>query len=255
MKDHSNMKLVCLASSSSGNCYYIEIERQNLPPAKIMLEVGIPLKEINQKLLKNNINLADIEAYLVTHNHRDHSCAVKDLIARKRKVYANKYITNDNPLTTLNHNEKRYIASDVAVIPFLVEHDAQEPLGFIIQSTLETILFVNDCKYYTADLSRIAFDYVFIEANYDGRSIHFAYENAKETNDSVNIQRYERLMNSHMSLKNCIEHLKRLDLSKCKAIFLMHLSDKNSNEHLFKKEVYESTKIKTFACKKNGGIV
>lgn len=249
------MNLTVLGSSSSGNCYLVEIERKNLPPVKIMLEVGLPLKEIQKKLMINNININDIEAYLVTHTHRDHNQSANDLIARGKKVYGNKFVTNDNPVTTLKHNEKRYIAADVAVIPFLVEHDAPEPLGFIIQSSIETILFVNDCKYYTADLSRIAFDYVLIEANYDGQSIHFAYTNAKELNDSLNIKRYERLMNSHMSLKNCTEHLKRLDLSKCKAIFLMHLSDKNSNEHLFIKYVRESTGIKTFACKKNGGLV
>ena len=232
----------------------MEIDRKDLPPAKIMLEVGFPLKEIQKKLIVKKININEIEAYIVTHNHNDHSCAAKDLIARNKKVYGNKYITNDNPVTTLEHNEKRYVAADISVTPFKVEHDAPDTLGYIIQSSLETILFVTDCKYFSADLSRIKFDYVLIEANYDGQSIHFAYNEAKNNSDLANIKRYERLMNSHMSLKNCIEHLNRLDLSNCKAIFLMHLSDRNSNEHVFIDRVKKATGVKTFACKKNGGI-
>ncbi len=249
------MKLINLGSSSSGNSYYLELDRNALPPARIMLEVGFPLKELQRKCMYNNININDIEAYVVTHNHHDHSASAKDLIKRGKKVYGNQYITSGNPLTTLTHNEKRYIANDVSVIPFEVEHDAPESLGFIIQTSKETILFVNDCKYFKADLSRIKFDYVFIEANYDGQSIHFAYTNAKENNDHSNIHRYERLLNSHMSIKNTVEHLKLLDLNQCKAIFLMHLSDTNSNEHLFIKRVKEATGVKTFACKKNGGLI
>ncbi|NLC96185.1 MAG: hypothetical protein GX675_01245 [Erysipelotrichaceae bacterium] len=249
------MNLINLGSSSSGNSYFIELEREALPPVKLMLEVGFPLKELHKKCVANNININEIEAFLVTHNHNDHSAAAKDLIKRGKKVYGNSYITGGNPLTTLEHNIKKYIASDTTVIPFKVEHDAPESLGFIIQTSKETILFVNDCKYYKSDLSRIKFDYVFIESNYDGQSIHFAYTNAKENNDHINKKRYERLLNSHMSIKNSVEHLKLLDLSQCKAIFLMHLSDTNSNEHLFIKRVKEATGIKTFACKKNGGLV
>lgn len=249
------MKLINLGSSSSGNSYYIELERNTLPPVKLMLEVGFPLKELHKKCVTNNININDIESFLVTHSHNDHSAATKELIVRGKKVFGNSYVTGNNPLTTLTHNEKRYIAADTSVIPFKVEHDAPDTFGYIISTSKETILFINDCKYFTADLSRFKFDYVFIEANYDGQSIHFAYENAKGNNDNINIKRYERLFNSHMSIKNTVEHLSKLDLKNCKAIFLMHLSDKNSNEHLFINRVKEATGVKTFACKKNGGLV
>ena len=77
------MKFICLASSSAGNCYYVEIERVNLPPVKLMLEVGIPFKEIMYKGLNQGIKMSEIDAAVVTHGHGDHCCAVNDFVSHR----------------------------------------------------------------------------------------------------------------------------------------------------------------------------
>lgn len=252
------MKFICLASSSAGNCYYVEIERVNLPPVKLMLEVGIPFKEIMYKGLNQGIKMSEINAAVVTHGHGDHCCAAKDFVSHRIPFYANEDVLSKcggNPKNRLIHNEMRYLAKDTLIIPFNVEHDAPNSLGFVICTDKETLLFVNDCKFFKADLSDYKFDYVCIEANYDGQQMHFAYEDAKQKNDYQNIARYERLFDSHMSLAHCRDHLKKLNLSQCKAIFLMHLSDRHANENKFKETIFEATGINTYVCKKNGGIV
>ena len=120
---------------------------------------------------------------------------------------------------------------------------------------MEMILFVNDCKYFAEDLSQQQFDYVFIESNYDGQVIHFAYEAAKEQHNEVDIKRYERILNSHMSIKHTCDQLKKLDLSNCKGIFLMHLSDRHANPNLFKQRVQKQFGKPCFVCRKSGGIL
>lgn len=252
------MKFECLASSSAGNCYYVELDRENTTPVKLLLEVGLPYMEIVEKAEKQGIKISNVHAILATHGHMDHVRACKDMISRRRSLFANEdiiYKYGGPSSNILKHNELKMIAADTTVLPFTVEHDAPDSLGFVISTNLENILFVNDCKLFKADLSDISFDYVCIESNYDGQFMHFAYEEAKKNNDYPNIKRYERLFDSHMSLSHCIQHLKRLDLSKCRAIFLMHLSDRHANENKFKNEVKEATGINTFVCKKNGGIV
>lgn len=252
------MELTVLGSSSSGNCYCLSLNRKKLPPVHIMMEAGLPYHEIVKRSSHAGIDLNEIQAVLITHGHGDHCKSVKDLHKRRKKVYANEHVINNYGLdrdNILKNNEIRIIAANTYVLPFDVEHDAPGSLGFIIKTECETILFVNDCKYFKKDLSLFRFDYIFIESNYDGQVLHFAYENAKENDDKQNIVRYERLFNSHMSLSNCIRHLKKLDLSKCKAIFLMHLSDRHANENKFKSEVKKATGINTFVCKKNGGIL
>ena len=225
------MKFICLASSSAGNCYYVE--RVNLPPVKLMLEVGIPFKEIMYKGLNQGIKMSEIDAAVVTHGHGDHCCAAKDFVSHRIPFYANEDVLSKcggNPKNRLVHNEMRYLAKDTLIIPLNVEHDAPNSLGFVICTDKETLLFVNDCKFFKADLS----DY---------------------KNDYQNIARYERLFDSHMSLAHCRDHLKKLNLSQCKAIFLMHLSDRHANENKFKETIFEATGINTYVCKKNGGIV
>lgn len=249
------MNMVCLASSSAGNCYYIELERKGMPPAKLMLEAGLPYQEIIRRCSQNSINFDEIEAVLVTHTHQDHCKAVKDLQIRRKRVYGNSLITQGDYRYTLCADMATFVAMDTKVIPIRVEHDAPDPLGFIITTGLETILFVNDCKYFAADLSAINFDFVFIEANYDGQTIHFALEQAKKDHDLANIKRYERLIDSHMSLSNTIKHLQKINLTNCKAVFLMHLSDRHANPNLFKQRVANAIKIKTICCRKNGGLL
>lgn len=252
------MRFECLASSSAGNCFYIELAREGDTPVKLLLEVGLPYMEIVKKAQLQGIDIAKVNAFLVTHGHMDHAKACENLITRRRALYANENIISKfyGPMANvLRHDEAKAIASDTVVLPFGVEHDAPNSLDFVIQTSLEQILFVNDCKLFKADLSGFKFDYVCIEANYDGQVLHFAYEEAKKNNDNVNIARYERLFDSHMSLAHCIQHLNKLDLSECKAIFLMHLSDRHANENKFKAEVKKATSINTFVCKKNGGIL
>ena len=252
------MELTVLGSSSSGNCYCISLERNKLPPVTLMVEAGLPYQEIVKRSSHAGIDLNDIQAVLITHGHGDHCKSVHELHKRRKKIYANDDVIIKCGLDNdgiLKNDEIRIIAASTYVLPFDVEHDAPGSLGFVIKTDRETILFVNDCKFFKKDLSIFKFDYIFIESNYDGQVLHFAYENAKENDDKQNIVRYERLFNSHMSLTNCIRHLKKMDLSKCKAIFLMHLSDRHANENKFKSEVKKATGVNTFVCKKNGGIL
>lgn len=251
-------KLINLGSSSSGNCFYLELNRrEDLPPVRLLLEAGFPYNEIVKKATNNGIDLTEINAVLITHGHRDHCMAAKELIRKRFKVFANEDVIsryNGDNANELQHDDVRMIAADTKVLAFEVEHDAPGSLGYVIQTSAETILFVNDCKYFKADLSKIKFDYIFIECNHDGQVMHFAYEDAKEKEDKAKEKHYERLFDSHMSLSHCIKHLLKFDLSKCKAIFLMHLSDRHANPNKFKYEVKDRTGINTFVCTKNGGL-
>lgn len=248
------MKFVNFASSSSGNCYWIELDRLHGEPVRLLIEAGIPYKDIVKKAVRNHLDLTDLDAVLITHSHSDHAKAVKEMAKHGFKVYGNELCCGDVRYL-MQDDVTKVVARDTYVVPFLVEHDAPNPLGYVIQTDVEKILFVADNKFWKADLTKIQFDYIIIEANYDGRVLHFALKEAEENNDFANKKRYTRILNSHMSIANCIKMLNRLDLSHCKAIFLIHLSDTNSHENQFKIAVKKATDVPCYVCKKNGGML
>lgn len=248
------MNFVNLASSSSGNCYWVELERSSRPPVKIMIELGLPMKDIQRKCIQSGLNMLSLDCCLVTHNHSDHAKSAKEMSKKGFRVYGNEFVAS-SIRQVMHPGELKCIAAETYVVPISVEHDAPDPLGFVIYTDREKILFIADCKYWKADLTSQRFDYIIIEANYEARLLHFAKEEAEKNDDLGLKSSLERVFNAHMSIENCIKALNKMNLSKCKAIFLIHLSDRNARENVFKNEVTRQVGKKCFVAKKNGGFI
>jgi phosphoribosyl 1,2-cyclic phosphodiesterase len=118
-----------------------------------------------------------------------------------------------------------------SVKPFMVHHDAAEPVGYLIESkaTGERLLFVTDAYY--IDYRFGGLTHIMCEANYCNESLA----------DADNDPRRSRLRHSHMSIENCIEMLLANDLSQVKEIWLIHLSSSNGDAEGFKRAVQEAT--------------
>ena len=58
------MRLKVLGSSSAGNCYLIEANKD-----KLILDAGINFKEVQKEL---RFNFEGIQGVLITHEHMDH---------------------------------------------------------------------------------------------------------------------------------------------------------------------------------------
>jgi len=247
----------CLGSSSSGNSYVFKIG-----DSQILVEAGFPYKDLVKRLTSQQLKLSDCGACLITHCHGDHAVGASEVSARGIDIYASAPTLEAIKLKLPDRNkfknlEPKYVTPDVLVFPFLVEHDAPEPMGFIIRETkTETnLLFINDCHSITADLSNFEFDYVFIECNYVDKYVHIEHNNALKEGNKPLVDRYERVMNVHMGLCGCKKLLKTLNLKNCKAIFLMHLSDRNSRVGEMRMKIKnEFPNIPVLVCKKNGGF-
>ena len=126
------------------------------------------------------------------------------------------------------------------ILPFDTQHDAEEPLGFLIQykPTGEKLLYATDTYYIKYKFKQL--NYLLIECNYI-KSI--AKENMQ--NEIINKTRYKRLLESHMSLENLLEFLKANDLRHVSKILLCHLSNTNASSNIMKEQVYKQTKIET----------
>lgn len=228
------MKIDVYASGSKGNCYRISDGKTDL-----LLECGISAREILKAI---DFGVSLIEGCLVSHEHGDHSKGVKDMLRIGFDVY-----TSQGTLDALNVSGhhchpvqagRSFRIGTFDIYPFDTEHDAAEPLGFVITSTdtRERLLFFTD-TYYVKYVFRNV-NYIMGECNYSERTLRPDLERS----------RMDRLFESHMSLEHLIELLGHYDMTQVKQIYLLHLSDDNSDEELFKREVQRATGVEVYVC-------
>lgn len=261
------MKAYCLASSSQGNCYILEFNINGIP-TRIMVECGIPLKEIYTRAIQYKIDISSIKCCLITHGHKDHCQAAKDLARLNIPIYSHLATLSHLNIKgeELNELKPKAVCEGIVVMPFLVEHDIDGAVGFVIKTKEECVMFINDHKRWTCNLSNFKPDYVFIECNYDHKVVYAQLHDLEKmkrdlllSSDALKdvnmkIAQHERNLNAHCSLHGTIAGLKKLNLSKCQSIFLMHLSDRYANEYRMKNEVQLATRVSTYVCNKRGGI-
>jgi ribonuclease BN (tRNA processing enzyme) len=120
---------------------------------------------------------------------------------------------------------------------FKANHDAKEPLNFII----DRVLFITDNYKLQFDLSSFKLTCVMIEANYCEELIK------GKADDFVNKRRFR----SHMSFQTALLTLKTLDLSECKQIILIHLSDGYTDEKRFIQDAEKAFGIPAICADKN----
>lgn len=224
------MELQIIGTGSKGNAYLLQNENESL-----LIECGVTIPLIKQAL---DFNLKKLVGCLVTHEHKDHSKSISEVLDHGIVTYSSEE-THKACGTAKHHragfltlNKETIRLGNFKVMAFDVRHDAADPCGFLIHHPdCGKVLFLTDtfyCPYKFEGLNNII-----IEANFSreimGEKL-YAMEFLKN-----------RILKSHMSLETCKGFLKDSDLSKVNNIVLIHLSDTNSNEIQFKKEVAELT--------------
>lgn len=226
------MKLKIIGTGSKGNAYILGNGDEAL-----LIECGVNIKDI-KKLL--DFDLSKVVGCIVTHEHLDHAKSAVDVAKLGINVYCSLGTMKARSLGSLNRvkiiKSKQIIQiGNFKVMAFDVQHDAAEPLGFLIEHPdCGKVLFLTDtnyCKYTFPGLNNII-----IEANYSKEIIDRKYGPDSDKEFLRN-----RILKSHFSLANCKDMLSANDLSQVNNIVLIHLSDSNSDEKQFKKEVTEFT--------------
>lgn len=226
------MVLKVLGSSSHGNCYILENDNEAL-----ILEAGINFSEVKRAL---GFNVAKVVGCLITHEHNDHAAHVSEVLKAAIPAYTSAGTAQN---LTVKGDRKPQICTagsllqlgGFRVIPFATKHDSAEPLGFFIDHA-ETgrVLFATDTYYLPCTFAGL--NNVLIEANYDGDILE---RNIAEGRIPAIVR--NRTIQSHFSLRHCIEALQANDISAVNNIVLIHLSDGNSNAPAFVETVREAT--------------
>lgn len=232
------MEINVLGSSSKGNCYVISDGATTL-----LLDCGLPIKDILKGI---NFTPQFVTACMVTHSHGDHVKSANKLSQLYgMRVYASAGCIDAArlPCACAVKSMEQFAVGSWDILAFDVQHDAPEPLGFLLRSTIsgEKLLYFTDTYYLKYRFKGVT--HILCEANY-------SLDIIREKVDSGIIPKSlgDRIIGSHMSIDHLVEMLKANDLSKLRKIYLCHLSDSNSNAAQFKRRVQEATGVEVIVC-------
>ena len=228
------MEISIIASGSSGNAY-----RVSDGVSTLLLDAGIPYSEIQSAL---HYRTSELTAVLITHSHKDHSKAAAEIAARGVCVYLSRGTADACKL--IGHRLKivealkEITVGSFNVLPFDVQHDAPEPLGFLITSrtTREKLLYFTDTYYLKYTFRGLT--HIIGECNYSPALVDRSIEEGR-----IPAELATRLMKSHMSIDRFEDFLRANDMSKLEEIYLVHLSENNSDPQAFKERIQRLTGV------------
>lgn len=225
------MKGFCpLASGSKGNCIYLGSDN-----TKILIDAGISTKILRARLEEIQVDLDDIDAILITHEHGDHIQGLKTLAFKHDiPVLANhetakgivETFHGECPRFKIFSTGETFEFGDLEIHPFSIQHDTMDPVAFTIKVDNLKLGFCADLGFVTSLVSTQLqnCDYLYLEANHQPSMV---YASARPM-----IYKQRVLSRSgHLSNEECGQLLSRVYGPQLKHVHLAHLSSEcNSPE-------------------------
>ncbi len=235
------MRLVSIASGSSGNCIYAGTDNTH-----ILIDAGISNKRIEQGLNDIGVKGSELDGVFITHEHSDH---VKGLGVLARKHGVPIYATKE---TLEEIGQMKYLGDypkdlfhpimpdalvcigDMEVKPFSIDHDAANPVAYRIKSGQKSAAVATDMGHFDQYIIEHlqGLDALVLESNHDVRML--------ETGPyPYYLKRRILSDHGHLSNDNAGRLLNHILHDNMRHILLGHLSKENNYEEL----AYETVKL------------
>lgn len=217
------VRLTILGSGSSGNCAYLETE-----DARILIDAGFSLRQTRQRLATIGRGPENLTGILITHEHSDHIAGLAALSEKLHiPVYCNRPTREAIEYQLAVKLDCRVFATgssfeigDLMVDSFSIPHDAQDPVGFLLQTTAGNIGFLTDLGHATRlVLERVRRANVLVlESNHDIKMLQDCPHRPWSLKQRI-LSRHGHLSNE--AAADAAEHIMSADL---RHVYLGHLS-------------------------------
>ncbi len=225
-------RLCPLFSGSEGNCYYIGSGTNG-----ILMDVGRSAKQITAALTDLSLDIGNVKAIFVTHEHTDHIRGLKVLAAKYHiPVYASagtiealtekEYITEKTDIRAITLDGME--TEEMRIKPFPLSHDCREGFGYTVETADgRKTAFVTDTGIITEEIWNAVrgCDTVVMESNHDEGMLRcgpYPYL----------LKRRILSEKGHLSNEVCAETVGKLVHSGTTRIVLAHISKQNNIPYL-----------------------
>lgn len=224
------LKFLCFGSGSSGNCYYLSDGNE-----AIIIDAGIGIRTIKKYFLEYGVDVKNIKAILVTHDHFDHVKAAGELSKFLNvKVYASELVLKK---MTSSYRSKLQMDCCVPVYenisfqlghfnvcPFRLPHDSVDNFGYLIDTGLQNFILMTDIGMPTEAVCRYISkaENLVIESDFD--------EDMLDKNPRYYQDLKERIKGpfGHLSNRQTAELIANNYHPNLKNVWLCHLSAENN---------------------------
>lgn len=217
-----------LASGSKGNSLYLGTEK-----CKVLFDCGLSGKATKERLLKIGVDVADIDAIVITHEHGDHIKGLRILAFKLGiPVYANTETAKgivefyrDCPKFKIFTNNEAFEIEDLVITPFSISHDCADPVAFTVHVNEHKLGICTDLGYASTQVQAHlnACHMLYLEANHDPDMV---LQSARP-----HFYKQRVLGNGgHLSNQQAGELLREVLSPKLQRVYLAHLSE-DCNSH------------------------
>ncbi len=222
------MKGFCpLASGSSGNVIYLGTDK-----TKVLFDVGITFKNIKEKLAEIEVEIEEIDAVMITHEHIDHVRGL-EMIAKKLDIpiFCNSdtakaicQMIDIRPKFKIFSTGESFTFRDLEIQPFSIQHDTLDPVAYTVLTNDKKISICTDLGFATklVEMHLRDSDYIYLEANHEEEMVHAS---------SRPLVYKQRVLSrqGHLSNKSAGELLASVHHEGLKHVYLAHLSSECNN--------------------------
>jgi phosphoribosyl 1,2-cyclic phosphodiesterase len=222
------MAIFCpLASGSKGNALLLGTER-----TKILIDAGLSFKQLKERLEAINVDVASIDAVVITHEHSDH---IKGLEVLAKQLNIPVLANSDTAKAILEHIKapvkfkifstgEMFSFGDISLHPFSIQHDTVDPVAFTARLAGKKIGICADlgCVTTLVKMHLKDCDALYLESNHEPSMVHAS---------SRPVVYKQRVLGrqGHLSNQSCAELLQELYHQQLKHIYLAHLSEECNN--------------------------
>lgn len=212
------MKLICLGSGSSGNCYILDGGDEAL-----IIEAGLPFMAVKKAL---DFNIRKIVGVVVSHEHKDHSKYAGEY--EKAGIPVFKPYEKKEPMTFCSGCGFEIQAFDLTDKYGNFKHNNSDGsecpcYGFYIQHPESgVIVYITDTELIKWSFHGV--NHFLVEANYSADLVD---------PDAVN---RNHVLTGHMSLQTTLGFLQANNSPELRNTILCHLSEINADSKEFKRQ-------------------
>lgn len=217
------IRFAVLGSGSGGNSAVVECGEQRL-----LIDAGLSAKQLEIRLRLLGIEPSSLTGILLTHEHGDHVRGLKVFI----KKYALPIYATPQTATMVRENGigkvlwkhfetgQTFALDNTEIQSFAIQHDAVDPVGFVISHQQRRLGLVSDAGYITSSMRESLRELhgLFIEANYDDSLLE------ADTKRPWSIKQRISSRHGHLSNKQVGELLREIAHPGFQQVVLGHLS-------------------------------